>query len=81
MNALSQTEFFLGLFIVIIGVGILMVSVMNWSPKLLRDEIVNRIQQSIAAIDACAQPVSMPSKRDSGAGPAASHRTAMKSRR
>lgn len=50
MSALTYAELLVGLFSAV-GAGIMVAA--SKTPKLLRDEIAQRIQQSIAVIDGC----------------------------
>lgn len=56
MQVLSHAEFFWGLFS-IVGSGILIVVVISKSPRFLHDEVANRVKQSIAVLETCAQPL------------------------
>ncbi len=67
MQLLSHTELFFGLFSVV-GAGILIVIALSKSPRFLRETMADRVRQSIAVLDTCAQPLGESLKIDSTNG-------------
>ena len=59
MQILSHAEFLFGLFS-LVGAGVLVIVAIGKSPRLLHEEMADRVKQSIAVLDTCAQPLGGP---------------------